>query len=77
MVLGLGPVAGVILAAPPPPRHKAFMATAALVPALTMTAIFALRYLVSSGLFAWITRTLHPGLYRGIGRQIGARSAGR
>jgi sterol desaturase/sphingolipid hydroxylase (fatty acid hydroxylase superfamily) len=46
------------------------MATAALVSALGMTAIVALRYLVSSGLFAWITGVRHPGLYRGLGRQI-------
>jgi len=46
------------------------MATAALVSALAMTAIVALRYLASSGLFAWITRRLHPGLYAGLDAQI-------
>ena len=38
--------------------------------ALAMTAIVALRYLASSGLFAWLTRRLHPGLYAGQDAQI-------
>jgi lathosterol oxidase len=46
------------------------MATAVLVSALAMTAIVALRYLASSGLFAWLTRRLHPGLYAGLDPQI-------
>jgi sterol desaturase/sphingolipid hydroxylase (fatty acid hydroxylase superfamily) len=40
------------------------------VSALAMTAIVALRYLASSGLFAWLTRRRHPGLYTGQGTQI-------
>src|SRR3546814_15399860 len=35
-----------------------------------MTAIVALRYLVSSGAFALATRLRHPGLYRGRGAQM-------
>lgn len=38
--------------------------------ALAMTAIVAVRYLATSGLFAWLTRLRHPGLYRGLGPQI-------
>lgn len=37
---------------------------------LAMTVIVALRYLASSGFFAWLTRKLHPGLYAGLDRQI-------
>lgn len=36
-----------------------------------MTGIVALRYLLSSGFFAWLTRRLRPGLYSGLGLQIG------
>ena len=35
-----------------------------------MTLIVAARYLATSGLFAWITRRLHPGLYAGLEPQI-------
>lgn len=35
-----------------------------------MTLIVALRYLVTSGAFAWATRFVRPGLYRGLDRQI-------
>ena len=38
--------------------------------ALAMTAIVALRYLVTSGAFALATRAVRPGLYAGLGRQI-------
>jgi lathosterol oxidase len=38
--------------------------------ALAMTAIVAGRYLAASGLFAWATRRLHPGLYAGLDAQI-------
>jgi sterol desaturase/sphingolipid hydroxylase (fatty acid hydroxylase superfamily) len=37
---------------------------------LAMTAIIALRYLVSSGFFAWLTRARHPGLYLGLDAQM-------
>jgi sterol desaturase/sphingolipid hydroxylase (fatty acid hydroxylase superfamily) len=37
---------------------------------LAMTAIIALRYLASSGFFAWLTRRRHPGLYRGLSGQV-------
>ena len=39
--------------------------------ALAMTAIIAVRYLASSGLFAWITGRVRPGFYDGLGRQMG------
>lgn len=35
-----------------------------------MTAIVGLRYLGTSGLFAWITARVRPGLYAGMNRQI-------
>lgn len=38
--------------------------------AVAMTAIVAIRYLATSGLFAWITGRVRPGLYRGLGRQM-------
>ncbi len=43
---------------------------AALFAALTMTAIVALRYLATSGLFAWLGTRRFPGLHRGLGPQI-------
>lgn len=36
-----------------------------------MSAIVAVRYVMASGLFAWLTQRARPGLYRGLGRQIG------
>ena len=44
--------------------------TALVLSALAMTVIVAVRYLLSSGLFAWLTRGLHPGLYAGLDPQI-------
>ena len=41
-----------------------------LISMLAMTAIIALRYLATSGFFAWLTRRKRPGLYRGLGRQM-------
>lgn len=38
--------------------------------ALAMAAIVGARYLAVSGLFAWLTRRRHPGLYAGLDRQI-------
>ena len=38
--------------------------------ALAMTVIVAVRYLLSSGLFAWLTRRRQPGLYAGRSAQI-------
>lgn len=38
--------------------------------ALAMTVIVALRYLATSGLFAWATHKVRPGHYRGLGKQI-------
>ena len=40
--------------------------------ALAMTAIVAARYLAASGLFAWATARVRPGLYTGLERQIRA-----
>lgn len=37
---------------------------------IAMTAIIAVRYLATSGVFAWLTRRKHPGLYRGLGPQM-------
>ncbi|WP_427966277.1 sterol desaturase family protein [Altererythrobacter sp.] len=48
------------------------MLPAMLQTALAMIAIVALRYLVSSGLFALLTSRLRPGLYAGLGKQIRA-----
>ena len=44
---------------------------AILISALAMTAIVGLRYLVTSGIFAWITGRVRPGLYDGKAAQIG------
>jgi lathosterol oxidase len=38
--------------------------------ALAMTAIVAVRYLATSGAFAWATRRVRPGLYAGQSKQI-------
>ena len=46
-------------------------AAVALISGLAMTAIVALRYLITSGAFAWATNRVRPGLYRGLGPQIG------
>jgi len=51
-------------------------ATPALLPlalsAGAMTAIVALRYLATSGAFAWLGARLRPGLHQGLGRQMRA-----
>lgn len=41
-----------------------------LLSALAMTTIVGVRYLASSGLFAWLTRRVRPGLYAGLEPQI-------
>ncbi|MBB4857986.1 sterol desaturase/sphingolipid hydroxylase (fatty acid hydroxylase superfamily) [Novosphingobium chloroacetimidivorans] len=46
--------------------------SAVLLSALAMTAIVGVRYLLTSGLFAWITSRVRPGLYRGMNQQIGS-----
>ncbi|AKM08418.1 sterol desaturase family protein [Pelagerythrobacter marensis] len=46
------------------------MIVAALLSALAMIAIVALRYLATSGLFAWATMRRRPGLYASLGPQI-------
>lgn len=40
-----------------------------------MTAIVAVRYLLTSGGFAWATRKVRPGLYNGLNKQIGKEVA--
>ncbi len=44
---------------------------AAALSAAAMTAIMAVRYLATSGFFAWLTGRARPGLYAGLGPQIG------
>ncbi|MET0181232.1 MAG: sterol desaturase family protein [Novosphingobium sp.] len=44
--------------------------TGALLAAATMTAIVAARYLATSGLFAWATARVRPGLYAGLDDQV-------
>ena len=41
-----------------------------LLSALVMTLIVGVRYLITSGAFAWATRFRHPGLYYGLGVQM-------
>ncbi|MEY4869082.1 MAG: hypothetical protein RIS11_276, partial [Pseudomonadota bacterium] len=44
--------------------------TAVLISALAMTLIVGLRYLATSGFFAWLTQRVHPGLYAKLGPQM-------
>ncbi len=44
---------------------------AAALSAIAMTVIVGGRYVITSGLFAWITSRVRPGLYQGMGPQIG------
>ncbi len=44
--------------------------TAILISALAMTLIVGVRYLLTSGGFAWLTRRVRPGLYAGLDPQI-------
>ena len=46
------------------------MASAVLLSTLAMTAIVAIRYVLTSGLFAWLTRRLRQGIYDGLDAQI-------
>ena len=41
-----------------------------LLSALVMTLIVGVRYLITSGAFAWVTRLRYPGLYYGLGVQM-------
>jgi Delta7-sterol 5-desaturase len=43
---------------------------AMLIAAFAMTLIVGVRYLLTSGAFAWATRFRHPGLYAGLGQQM-------
>ncbi len=47
------------------------MGIAILISVLAMIAIVAVRYLATSGLFAWATRRVAPGLYDGLTDQMG------
>ena len=42
-----------------------------LIVSAAMSVMVALRYFMASGLFAWLTARLRPGLYKGLGAQIG------
>lgn len=46
------------------------MTGAIIISALAMTAIVAVRYLLTSGAFAWATNRVRPGLYAKLGKQI-------
>ncbi|MDE1468211.1 sterol desaturase family protein [Aurantiacibacter sp. D1-12] len=46
------------------------MLTAIILSAIAMTLIVALRYLLASGIFAWATQKMRPGLYKGMRPQI-------
>lgn len=46
------------------------MTSAIILSALAMTLIVGVRYLLASGLFAWATRRVRPGLYKGLDAQI-------
>lgn len=46
------------------------MPSALILSALAMTLIVGVRYLVTSGLFAWVTARVRPGLYAGLEPQI-------
>ncbi len=52
------------------PGYITSPAVSVAVSAAAMTGIVALRYLVSSGAFAWLTRLVRPGLYAGQAPQI-------
>src|SRR5690606_18352450 len=69
-VLNLGLGLRLRLAARARPLHRCDMTVAVLVSALAMSVIVALRYFAASGLFAWLTRRRHPGLYAGLAGQI-------
>jgi lathosterol oxidase len=57
-------------AAPPFATCAGIMLTAAIVSAIAMTLIVAVRYVIASGGFAWATSRVRPGLYDGLGQQI-------
>ncbi len=52
------------------PGSIASVVVPAALSAAAMTAIVGLRYLITSGAFAWATRRVRPGLYAGLGPQI-------
>jgi Delta7-sterol 5-desaturase len=43
---------------------------AIIISAIAMTLIVGVRYLITSGVFAWVTRIRHPGLYTGLDGQM-------
>ena len=48
-----------------PMRHNAAMGSAIILSAIAMTVIVAVRYMLTSGIFAWATARLRPGHYAG------------
>ncbi|MFC4291405.1 sterol desaturase family protein [Sphingorhabdus arenilitoris] len=52
------------------PSHMGPHSTAIFLSALTMSAIVAIRYLATSGFFAWLTRRVRPGLYDRLDTQM-------
>ena len=52
------------------PGSIASVVVPAALSAAAMTAIVGLRYLITSGAFAWATQRVRPGLYAGLGPQI-------
>ncbi len=52
------------------PGSIASVVVPAALSAAAMTAIVGLRYLITSGAFAWATQRVRPGLYAGLGSQI-------
>jgi Delta7-sterol 5-desaturase len=53
----------------PPAADQPLLAAALSMAAMSM--IVALRYVAASGIFAWLTGKVRPGLYDGLARQIG------
>ena len=53
------------------------MIIAVILSAVAMTMIVGVRYLLTSGGFALATRWRHPGLYRGLDRQIDEHEHGK
>ena len=53
-----------------PMRHNATMGSAIILSAIAMTVIVAVRYMLTSGIFAWATARLRPGHYAGLDAQI-------
>ncbi len=46
------------------------MQASIIISAIAMTFIIGIRYLITSGAFAWVTKRRYPQLYQGLGPQI-------